>query len=377
MADKTILLLGGTGTLSTAVLKEALSKGYKATIMNRGSNNKNVPQNVEVVICNFKNRDEFASTFKDKKYDVVVDFLSRTKNDIETSFGVFKNSCTQFIFISSACVYQRPLSNTPITEKTPKPNTLWSYNVEKYECEQKLHEMACEAKAYYSIVRPYITYNAERIPLGLTPTYRNHRTIIERIKAGKPWFVWDDGQTITTVTYTRDFAVGVVGLFLNPKAVNEDFHVTSNFTYTQKELAEKLFQKLNIKANIVHIPSSVIGEKLPEFKGMLEGDRALNAIFDNSKIKDAVPELKFSTSLDEGLDEILDYWNNLSTYSYDYIFEAKIDKLIRSCGVKCGYVQYPHADSNSRFTYFIYSYFPEKIAAKLAKIATKVSKLRS
>ena len=372
MENKTVLLLGGTGTLSTAVLLRAKLKGYKITIMNRGSNNRKVPADVDVVIGNFKNATDMQSKFANRKFDVVVDFLSRVPADIERVYPIFKDICQQYIFISSACVYQRADEDFPIKESSPKPNKDWSYNIEKYESELKLQELAKGSTSYYTIVRPYITYNEERIPLGITPVYKNHRTIIERIRAGKPWFVWDDGKAITTVTFTKDFAVGVVGLFLNPKAKNEDFHVTSNFTYTQKEVAEKLFQKLNIKSNIVSLPTSVIAKKMPEYKGMLVGDRSLNAEFDNNKIKDAVPELEFKISLDEGLDAILAYWDSLDTYDYDYIFDAKIDKLLRSYGVKCRYIKYRNAESRSKVMYFIYSYFSNRIASKISKLLNKI-----
>ena len=55
MENKTVLLLGGTGTLSTAVLLRAKLKGYKITIMNRGSNNRKVPADVDVRIVQHSN----------------------------------------------------------------------------------------------------------------------------------------------------------------------------------------------------------------------------------------------------------------------------------------------------------------------------------
>lgn len=367
MENKSVLLLGGTGTLSTAVLRQALLKGYKITIMNRGSNNKNVPDGVEVVIGDFKNADNMRSKFAKATFDVVVDFLSRVPDDIERVFPIFKDRCQQYIFISSACVYRRAKCDFPIKESSPKPNKDWSYNTEKYESELKLQELAKDAKSYYTIIRPYITYNEERIPLGIAPSYRYHRTIIDRIKAGKPWFVWDDGKAITTVTYTADFAVGVVGLFLNDKAKNEDFHITSDYSYTQKEVVEMLFMKLNVSCNIVSIPTSKLSATLPEYKSMLIGDRALDAKFDNTKIKSAVPELHFKTSLSEGLDIIIKHWKE-SKPQYDYQFEAQIDKMLYKNNVKARYIEYQGESSKAWFIYHLYKFFPTKIANRIKRI---------
>lgn len=361
-----VLLLGGTGTLSGAVLKEALNHKYTVTILNRGLHNKDIPQEVHCIKGDFYN----TSTWKDlaglQKFDVVIDFLSRKPSDIERVYPIFKNTCQQYIFISSACVYQRNTENFQIKETAPKPNADWDYNVEKYECELKLQELSKTAKSYYTIVRPYITYNDGRIPLGIAPAYKYHRMIIERIKSGKPWFVWDGGKNVTTVTYTEDFAEGVVGLFLNEKAKNEDFHITGDYTCTQLELAKLLFTKLKMPLNIVNIPSREIATVLPEYKGILLGDRAFNADFDNSKIKEAVPSLHFKTTISEGLDNVITHLGNEKPL-YDYQFEGRIDKLVNKYGFRSSFVKYIGAEDNARLIYLLFRYLPLKIAYHLKK----------
>lgn len=364
--SKSVLLLGGTGTLSSAVLQCALDEDYDLTIMNRGTNNSKIPRNVKIVIGNFYNLNELNEKFEHKQYDVIVDFLSRIPSDIERSYGLFKDKCKQYIFISSACVYKRDKNDFPIKENSPKPNELWSYNKEKYQCEKRLMELSVGSKSYYTIVRPYITYNDERIPLGISPSYKYHRTIIERVKSGKPWFVWDDGKAITTLTYAEDFAVGVVGLFLNDKAKNNDFHITSDFRYTQREVVELLFKKLGMPLNIISVSCHDLCKGLPEFKQMLIGDRALDAVFDNSKIKDAVPQLNFSVSLDKGLDRIIDYWRKPSAL-YDYQFEGRLDALLSKYDDQIKYIKYPDALNNSYLLYLMYRYLPIKVANKLRK----------
>lgn len=142
MSRAKVLLIGGTGTLSSAVLKRAIHEGYSMTIMNRGTNDKNVPKNVDVIIADFFNSKELKDNFKDKNYDVVVDFLSRTVSDIDRVYPVFRDRCKQYVFVSSACVYKRNKEDFPVRENSPKPNTLWKYNVDKYECEKRLQMLS-------------------------------------------------------------------------------------------------------------------------------------------------------------------------------------------------------------------------------------------
>lgn len=357
-----VLLLGGTGTLSSAVLHHALIKGYEVIVMNRGNRNSSLPNNVKPIICNYYDSEDVKSKFADLEFDVVVDFLARRSEDIARIYPIFKNHCKQYIFISSSCVYRRAENDFPIKETSTKPNQNWTYNIQKYEAEQLLMSLTTSSKTFYTIIRPYITYNDERIPLGIAPVYKYHRTIIERIKAGKPWFIWDGGKGKSTLTYADEFAVGVVGLFLNERAVNTDFHITSGFEYTQEDIVKLLYNKLHIPFNVVDCSSKEIADTLPEYKEMLMGDRALDAIFDNSKILDAVPELEFKVSFEKGLDRIIGYWNSLTTYEYDYQFDARIDFLLSKKGADVGFVKYPHTKGKARRIYYINRYLSPRWA---------------
>lgn len=362
-----ILLLGGTGTLSSAILKKSLSCGYDVTIFNRGNNNTDIPSNVTIIRGDFYNKDSL-QVFLDKEYDVVIDFLSRKPDDIGRVYPILGERCKQYIFISTACVYCRNDEDFPIVESSPKPNTKWAYNLEKYNCELKLKELCNYKNNYYTIVRPYITYDDKRIPFGIAPDYKFHRTIIERINSGKPMFIWGDGQTLTTSTYVSEFAVGLVGLFLNAKARNEDFHITSSMSYPVIDVLTLLFEKLGKKPQIVHLTNEELSEWLPQYKSMLLGDRVLPAVFDNSKIKNAVPEFESKITLSEGLDKILEYYNNKREYDYDYKYDALIDRMIRNKGIKCGFKQYTFSSKRSRLIYTVYRYFQYSTANRISRL---------
>lgn len=366
MKGKTVLLLGGTGTLSKATLDVALYKGFEVTIMTRGLRKIFIPEGVGHIICDFTSDAEMENVFDNREFDIVVDFLSRTPEDIKRVYSFFANKCTQFIFISSSCVYRRASEDFPIKESSPKPNPDWLYNIKKYEAERVLEALSTENTSYYTIVRPYITYDDQRIPFGITPEYKYHKTIIERIKSGKPWFIWNNGETVTTVTHTIDFANLLVGLFLNKKAVNQDFHITGGFSCKQSELVYLLFSKLGIEPNIVNVDLDDFVSTLPEYGQMLIGDRSLDAVFDNTKLFDAVEEYKPRITIDEGIERVLAYWESNKETNYDYRFDARIDRLL-SHYTKVGFHKYPSSRTDSRLLYFLYRYMPLPIATRLSK----------
>lgn len=362
-----VLLLGGSGTLSKAVLAESIAQGYTITIMNRGKRSNIVPSGVEHLVCNVKDEKALKETTRDRCFDVVVDFISRKSQETEMLFSVFKGICKQYIFISTACVYRRNQEDMPIKEDSPKPNKNWSYNVEKFECEETLKTLSIDSNTYYTIVRPYITYDNERIPFGIAPEYKYHRTIIERIKSGKPMFIWGDGQIITTSTYVSEFAVGLVGLFLNDKARNEDFHITSSMSYPVIDVLTMLFEKLGKTPQIVHLTNEELTKWLPQYRSMLLGDRVLPAVFDNSKIKSVVPEFESKISLSEGLNRVLDYYQNNQLFEYDYEYDAVIDRLLSQKGIKCRYIKYPHSTEHSFIKYTLFRHLSYSRAKKVCR----------
>lgn len=364
-----VLLLGGTGTISKAVLYESLRKGWNVSILNRGSQNRGLSKDVSVFVADIHNEEQVYRVLGDETFDVIVDFLSRNPCDITNVFPLMSTKCKQYVFISTCCVYERNDDDFPIKEYSSKPNKQWSYNVEKYNAEQELMNLARNATCVYTIVRPYITYDERRIPYGLAPAYDKHRTLIERIKNRKPLLLWNGGDNIITITQSTDFARFLVGLFMNKKAFNEDFNLVSDYQYSYKEIVEKFCKKIGFSPCWVNVNVADIIKYMPEDRQLMVGDRVLDAIFDNSKIKEAVPNVKFECSLEKGLDIIIDHYNHSEDYHYDYKYDALIDKVASHVGKrKYGYFRYNGAQNTSFIEYYLYRYFPYKIANKIRKL---------
>lgn len=357
--DKSILVLGGTGTLSLSIVTMLVENDSKVTVINRGSSNNLLPSCVNKIIANFATLSDSLTNEDLGSYDVVIDFLSRRKEDIERVFPIFAPICNQYIFISSCCVFNREKGDFPITENSPKPNLNWSYNVEKYEAEQSLISLANKYRtAKYTIVRPYITYDKNRIPIAIAPDYKYHNTIIERIKQGKPMFVINDGSAITTVTYVDDFARAVVGLVGNKNAENEDFNVCGDYSYTHKEVLKELYHQLDVTPIIAEVPESKIFDTMPYTSDMIKGDRKLDAIFDNSKLKSDVCDLEFRCNLAQGLSEVLANYSKGNHY-IDYKYDALVDKLT---GFNGRPLVYEFRSRRDIITYWLYRLLDYKIA---------------
>ena len=247
-----VLLIGGTGTISNEVTKKSIETGYSVYIMNRGRSNRGIDEKVKIIKADVRKESiaDLKSKLNNIVFDVVIDFISYNLDEMKKTLQFI--TCKQYIFISSATVYTPKNNFDKYKETDDKNNKEWIYCINKIQCEKYLKEKAFEDKNFiYTIVRPYVTYDERRIPYQMVPGV-DYYTIIDRILKDLPIVVCGDNIKCT-VTSSKDFAIGIVGLFQNKKAFNEDFHITADKYTTWKNIIELLANKLNKKAFQIEI----------------------------------------------------------------------------------------------------------------------------
>lgn len=325
-----ILIVGGTGVISFAVVNEALKRGHHVTCINRGkSKNQVLPEEVEILTADYRNKNQMKEILQQRFFDVVVDVLCYTENDIEYSVSLFKNICRQYIFFSSCAVYNKGKGNYECIEDSPLINPVWQYSIDKVASEKKLIELAKLNHFYYTIVRPAVTYGNTRIPYGITPLYGYHGTLIQRILHHKPIVLWDNGEAYSTITRVEDFAIGLVGLFGNEKAINQAFHIVGDERYKWKEVIEILGDILHESPIYFNLDKETLAKEMPHRKGEILGGRGISQLLNNDKIKDAVPYFKTNISLRQGLEMTVNYYKENNWLSgIDYAFDGDWDRII-------------------------------------------------
>jgi nucleoside-diphosphate-sugar epimerase len=173
-----------------------------------------------------------------------------------------------------------------VTEATPLGNPYWKYARDKIACEEYLSLKYRETGFPVTIVRPSLTYQT-MIPIALGGS--RDFTVPDRMLQGRPVIIHGDGSSLWTVTHAEDFARGFVGLLGHQQAGGHAFHITSDEILTWNQIYEALADALGVKGQFVHIASDFICRFDPEQEGRLLGDKAVSAIFDNTKIKRFVP----------------------------------------------------------------------------------------
>lgn len=327
-----VLFIGGTGRLSKDVALLA-TKEHEVFLLTRGSENRKifVHPDYKMLYGDIRNIEECKIALEPYHFDVVVDFLQMNQKQLENSLAVLEGKYDQYIFVSTATVYENEPNEIISEACTRIGNERWKYSYNKYLCEMYLKEYFKNKKEYYTIIRPYVTYGNTRIPYPLVPRdSKKEWSFIQRIIDHRPIPTFAKGLTITTLTHTKDFAIGVVGLFGNPLAYNNEFHIANDKQSTWGEVLDNLDQILDQKSIRMDFKIDEIIEIMPEYYGVLNGDKARNTLFDNSKICEAVPAYCCSVSLKEGLADMISFYNsNPALKEIDYRWNGKLDRL---CG---------------------------------------------
>ncbi len=302
------LFIGGTGTISLSISKKLLELGWELYILNRGNRKHDLDgKNLHLIHGDINDEEQIHERIKDLTFDVVCDFIAFVPEHAQRDVRLFKERTRQYIFISSASAYQKPLSDYRINEGTPLSNPKWQYSRDKIACEEYLMTQYRESGFPVTIVRPSHTYDARSIPLGVHGD-NGGWSVVQRILDEKPVIIHGDGTSLWTMTHSRDFAKGFIGLMGNLHAIGEAVQITSDESLTWNQIYQSIANACDRPLYAVHVASEFLDATSSyDFNGGLLGDKANSVVFDNAKLKRLVPEFVATTRFDQGIRESIDY----------------------------------------------------------------------
>lgn len=298
-----VLFIGGTGNISASCSRVAVKKGIELFQLNRGRVKADIPEEVTSIVADINNKKQVTESLADFNFDVVVNFIAYKPEEVKRDIELFSSRTKQYIFISSASVYQKVGGHPVITESTPLYNPYWDYSQDKITCEEILNNEYRNNGFPITIVRPSLTYDTViPVAIGSWTDY----TIIDRMKKGKEVIIHGDGTSLWTVTHSDDFAQGFVGLLGHQQAIGHAFHITSDELLNWNQIYEAVAEAAGVELKAVHITSDFICDVADQIdqswmRGNLLGDKAVSTIFDNSKIKRFVPGYNANIPFREGI----------------------------------------------------------------------------
>jgi nucleoside-diphosphate-sugar epimerase len=298
------LFIGGNGIISSACSRLAVAQGFDVTLLNRGRSTTRPPiDGAKTLVADAADPGAMRAAIGDRGFDVVVNFqvfdAQRAAADIE----LFSGRTGQYVFISTAATYQKPVVRIPITESTPQRNPFSPYAQNKIASETTYIEAYRDRGFPVTIVRPSHTYDPTLIPLD------GGWTVIDRMRRGRKTVIHGDGTSLWTLTHQEDFARAFTGLLGNPRIVGDSVHITSDEALTWDAIAQDLARAAGADADIVHVASAQLVREIPAWEGPIIGDKSYSLVFDNAKIKRLVPGWTATIPFWRGAREIVAWYD--------------------------------------------------------------------
>ena len=328
-----ILMIGGTGTISSAITRQLAESEHELWLLNRGNRQAELPEGVNQIVADVEDEQLVAEKLGDMQFDVVCEFIGFLPEQVARDIRLFRGRTRQYVYISSASAYNKPARGYIINEGTTLANPHWEYSRNKIACEELLMKHYREEGFPVTIIRPSHTYCERSVPLGIHGM-KGSWQVVKRMMEGKPVLIQGDGSSLWTMTWNEDFARGFIGLLGNPHAIGEAFQIMNDETLTWTQIYQAIADALRVELKPYYVSSAFLADVCPkayDLEGSLLGDKAVSVVFDCAKLKRAVPGFQATVRFEEGVRRTLEYiLKHPELQEEDPEFDQWCDKVIEA-----------------------------------------------
>ncbi|OVE85838.1 NAD-dependent epimerase/dehydratase family protein [Natronolimnobius baerhuensis] len=278
-----VLVIGGTGLISTGIVRQLVEAGHDVTAFHRGETTKPLPDSVEHIYGDRTEYDEFEARMADLEVECVIDMVCFQPADARSAIRAFEGEIEQFIFCSTESVHSRPFESMPVGEDAPRAPATTDYGANKADCEDLFMDAHHDGAFETTIIRPWSTYGEGG---SILHTFGTETYYIDRIRRGKPIVVHGDGSGVWGPCHRDDVARAFVNAVDNERAFGEAYLVTSEENMSWRQYHRRVAEALDApEPDLVQIPTDILRAVAPDRTTHLEDFLQYSAVFDNTKAK--------------------------------------------------------------------------------------------
>jgi nucleoside-diphosphate-sugar epimerase len=301
---KKVMVVGGSGNISTAVAALLIEKGYDLSVFTRGQNFLRPHPEARLVKGDRRDRGNYIKTMRAGNYDYAIDMIGFTREDAEDDFSAFPG-VERLIFTSSGAGYgDLPAREIPIREDFSAGHPVWTYGINKREAENFLLGKFLDRGYPVTIIRPTVTYGRQKT---IVRQIGNDTVWIDRIRKGKP-IVTGNPYLLRNFLYTDDAAWAYVGALEREVCIGQAYNMVGLKPYDWGTYHRTMMRAVGREVEMVEIPlDTLLALQSEEFKvgEMITCNFKFNGFYSGEKIARDIPEFRERTGLAEGLAKTL------------------------------------------------------------------------
>jgi nucleoside-diphosphate-sugar epimerase len=292
-----VLVIGGTGLISTGIVKALLARNHEVTVFNRGQHKSRLPDGVTYLQGDRKDYPAFEAAMQNLECDAVIDMIAYAPDDTLSAIRAFRGRVRHFIHCSTVCTYGVTLTRLPADEEEPL-RPISGYGRNKVACDEALLEAHRSDGFPATIFKPSHTYGPGSMILRQLGT---DKYLIDRIRKGKPVIVAGDGGTLWQSLYCDDAGVGFAAAVGNEKTIGQVYNIVGREVITWDEYHRRLAAAIGCEIKIVHVPSDLLVTVAPDRHRGLNEIFRYHGVYSAAKLREHVPEFRTTVSWEEGV----------------------------------------------------------------------------
>lgn len=279
-----VLIIGGTGNISTAIAAQLIGRGDQVVLYNRGKIRPQFEGEYQVIVGDRTDHARFEAQVRQAGvFDCAIDMIGYEPEDAHSAVRACRGRVGRFVFCSTVDVYTKSGARYPVREDAERsPAPAFPYAYKKAQLERILEAAQEEGAFLLTIIRPAATYNDSSAPISLVG---KGTLVFHRLRRGLPLILLGDGTSLWVIWHRDDVARAFVAALDNPAAAGRSYHVTGEQWLTWEIYYQTAARVLGVQADFARIPTELLVRMAPAAAEWCGINFCFNNLFDNAAAK--------------------------------------------------------------------------------------------
>jgi nucleoside-diphosphate-sugar epimerase len=295
-----VCVVGGTGNISTSIVRLLLELGHEVVCYNRGRSG-DVPDGASVIIGDRSDKSAYESRMQAEKFDAAIDMICFNREQAESSLRAFRD-VGHFVHCSTVATYGIQYDYLPVSEDHPlRPIT--DYGRNKVASDDVYLEAYHRDRFPVTIIKPSTTYGSK---MGLLRQVAWDFSWIDRIRKGKPLLVCGDGHALHSFLHVDDAALGFAHVLGKRHTHGQTYNLVKRGFTMWADHHRTAMRVLGREVELVGVPlADLLACNVPNV-GICRDIFAHNTIYSSERLFRDVPEYQPRISLETGMANVIE-----------------------------------------------------------------------